>query len=83
MRMEQKLAAANEQILQQERQAVIAAEQTRRFGRLGRDVFDRLRLVEDHGVELDLAQKRDVGPHRPVGRENEIGLGERLQAADP
>jgi len=42
------------------------------MGRDARPILDRLGLVQDHAVELDVLQKRGVVPERPVGREDEV-----------
>ena len=47
-----------------ERQAVPAAEQAGGLGRLAVGVLDRLRLVEDDVVELDLARSSAMSVRR-------------------
>ena len=59
-------------------QAVPAAEQPGGLGGLALGVLDRLGLVEDHVVELDLAQLGDVGAEGAVGGDDQVVLGERL-----
>ena len=60
------------------RQAVPAAEQPGGLGGLAVGVLDRLGLVEDHVVELDLRQLGDVGAEGAVGGDDQVVLGERL-----
>ena len=60
------------------RQARAATEQPGGLGGLAVGVLDRLRLVEDQVVELDLAQHRHVPAQRAVGGEDHVPAGERV-----
>ena len=51
-----------------------AAEQPRRLGRRGRRVLDRLRLVEDHVLELEFLQVQRRRAERAVGGEDDVGV---------
>ena len=55
-----------------------AAEQAGGLGRLAVGVLDRLGLVEDHVVELEVGQLGDIGAERAVGGDDQVVLGERL-----
>ena len=57
-------------------QPVPPLEQPGRLGRLAVGVLDRLRLVQDHVIEGDLAQLDDVGPEGPVGGDDQVVVGE-------
>ena len=56
-----------------------AAQQPRGLRRCSRRVLDRLRLVQDHVIELRAAQRRHIAPHRAVCREHEVELVERRE----
>ena len=62
-------------------QPVPAAQQAGRLGRLALGVLDRLGLVEDHVVELELGQFGDIGAQGAVGGDDQIVLGKRLAQA--
>jgi len=49
-----------------------AAEKPGGLGSLAVGVLDRLRLVQDHVVELVVGEPRGVPPQRPVGGEEQI-----------
>ena len=57
-----------------ERQPVARLQQAARLGGLRRRVLDRLRFVEDDGVEVDRGQEADVAPQRAVGRHDDVEL---------
>ena len=59
-----------------QREAMVAAQQPRRLRRFGVRVLDRLRLVEDDVVRLDLAQEGGVLPQHAVGRDQEVDARE-------
>jgi hypothetical protein len=63
-------------------QAVPSAEQPGGLGRLAVGVLDRLRLVQDHVVELGLAQRPYIPSERAVGREHHVPSGEGIALAD-
>ena len=59
-------------------QLVAAAQQPGGLGRLAVGVLDRLGLVEDRVVELEVGQLGDVGAHGAVGGDDQVVVGERL-----
>ncbi len=63
-----------------QRQPVLAAEQPRRLRRLGRRVLDRLRLVEDRVVELDVLE---VGARRGAACRRWSGPGRSRRSCSP
>ena len=59
-----------------QREAMVPAQQARRLRRFGVRVLDRLRLVEDHVVRLDLAQEDGVLAQHAVGRDQQVDARE-------
>ena len=53
------------------------------LGGLAAGILDRLCLVEDDVVELDVAVPHDVAAERAVGGEHDIGIGKRHRALSP
>ena len=66
-----------------EREPVIRLEQSRRLGRAGARVLDRLRLVQDRVVERDLLQVTDVPAQRAVGGQDDVVLGDAVEGVAP
>ena len=62
---------------------MLRAQQPRRLGRRRCRVLDRLRLVEDDVVELDVLQMADVPPQRAIRREDDVVLGQLVEAVSP
>jgi hypothetical protein len=62
------------------REAMTSAKEPARFRHLAGRVLDRLRFVENDVFEFGLRQLRDVEPHRRVGRQDYVGVGEVVLA---
>jgi hypothetical protein len=60
---------------------MVAAQQTRRLGRFGLFVLDRLRLVENHVVEDLVFKVQSIAAQRSVCGQNHIVAGELVLIA--
>ena len=66
-----------------QRQAMRAAQEPHRFGRFGTGVFDGLRFVEHHVIELDILDCDGVAAQRAISGQDDIVIREAVAYRAP
>ena len=66
-----------------QRQPVLRADQPRGLGRRRVRVLDRLRLVEDRVLELDVLEEQRVAPQRAVAGEDDVVVADASRPSGP